>query len=133
MKKSTLILAIGALAFASCKKTDGVKPTLTTADRSITTLKAGADDNQPKHSGKDDGANHNANDDKGAKHNGADDKTITVPAAVLASFAQKIPGVTVREWKLTADGLYKAQFVKSGVNAEAFFKADGTFVRAERI
>jgi hypothetical protein len=75
MKKALLIVALAAIAFASCTK-ENVAPTGTTASGLVS--KDGRnhdinDDNLPKHSGKDDAANHNANDDKLPKHSGKDD------------------------------------------------------------
>lgn len=121
MKKSTLILAVAVLAFASCTKTEGVSPVSSTSE--IGTLaKHGADDN----------VNHDANDDNQAKHNGNDDRNITVPSKVLAAFNKAFPGAAVREWKLTSDGLYKAHFSKNGVAYEASYKSNGTLVKLER-
>src|SRR5258708_28172492 len=113
MKKSTLILALAAITFASCRKTDGISPVTSTPE--VSTLAAkhdGADDNinhdanddnLPKTSGADDNVKHDANDDNQAKHSGNDDKNITVPAKVMASFNKLFPGSTVREWKFTSD------------------------------
>ncbi|MDN3548702.1 hypothetical protein [Mucilaginibacter aquaedulcis] len=123
MKKSTLILAAAALAFASCSKTAGVSPVSPAAEISTTAA---------KHDGADDNVKHDVNDDNQPKHSGNDDKNITVPAKVLAAFNKAFPGVAVREWKLTSDGLYKAHFTKSGVAYEASFKANGTLIKSQR-
>ncbi|WPU91561.1 hypothetical protein SNE25_19790 [Mucilaginibacter sabulilitoris] len=142
MKKSTLILAIAALAFASCRKTDGVAPVSSTPDVNTVASKHGGaddninhdanDDNLPKHSGADDGVKHDANDDNLPKHSGKDDRNITVPTKVTAAFNKLYPGSVIREWKLTSDGLYKAHFTRKGVAYEASFKANGTLVKIER-
>ena len=83
MKKSILILALAALGFTACTKTDAVQPAAQTSAASKLSIGQSArrdavdhdanDDKLPKHSGKDDPANHNAKDDKLPKHSGKDD------------------------------------------------------------
>jgi hypothetical protein len=141
MKKSTLILALVGIAFASCKKTDDVSPITSTPQASTLAAKPDGtddivgynpyDDNLPKQSSSDDNVKR-ANDDNQAKHSGKDDKSIIVPAKVIASFNKLFPGSTVREWKFTSDSLYKVHFTRKGIAYEASFKANGTLVKVQR-
>lgn len=141
MKKSTLILALVGIAFASCKKTDDVSPVTPTSEAStLATTQNGPDDMVgynpnddmlPKQSSADDNVKR-ANDDNQPRHSGKDDKSITVPAKVIASFNKLFPGSTVREWKFTSNSLYKVHFMRKGIAYEASFKANGTLVKVER-
>jgi hypothetical protein len=111
MKKSFLILAVAAMTFASCKKSNQAEIAPDMSLKSSTLLKHGADDGLA---------------------GGVENRIIAVPAKVLAAFAKAFPGTTVREWRLTSKGLYKAHFLRNGIAWEASFKADGTLVKSER-
>lgn len=111
MKKSFLILAVAAMTIASCKKSSEAEIAPDMSLKSSTLLKNGADDGL-----------------SGARQ----DRNIAVPAKVLAAFAKAFPGVTVREWRFTSKGLYKAHFLRNGIAWEASFRADGTLVKSER-
>ena len=59
-----------------------------------------------------------------------DDHVMLTDEAVVQTFLQMYPGVLVTEWELDL-GLYKADFLKDGKPAEAWFKPDGTWVKTE--
>jgi hypothetical protein len=109
MKNSLLILAVTVIAFASCKKQDDVSPS---ENLEVPALQRhGADDGTIKQ---------------------GEDRTISVPEKVKAAFKKYFPGATVREWRLTSKGLYKAHFTRNGADWEASFTAKGTLVKTER-
>lgn len=59
-----------------------------------------------------------------------DDDLTTVPNTVSTAFAQLYSSATVLEWEMEGS-YYKADFLNNGVSAEAWFQADGTWVRTE--
>lgn len=54
----------------------------------------------------------------------------TVAQAAKEAFAQKYPGITVREWEEKM-GYHVAEFSLNNTEAEAWFTADGSWVRTE--
>ncbi len=62
---------------------------------------------------------------------GDDDDVTTAPAAVTAAFSAKYPSVAVSGWEVEGN-TYKAEFTSAkGAEAEAWFAADGTWLRTE--
>lgn len=59
-----------------------------------------------------------------------DDKSVKVPETVKEAFAQKYPTTPAYEWDLER-GFYVADFRNDYRDAEAWFKADGTWVKTE--
>ena len=57
-----------------------------------------------------------------------DDELFYVPNSIEAAFSAKYPNQTVKEWE--KDGrYYKAEFHKNGTEAEAWFNANGQWVK----
>ena len=65
-----------------------------------------------------------------ASCNDDDDNLKYLPQAVTEAFAAKYPSSTVRSWELEM-GYYVADFINEGREAEAWFKADGTWVETD--
>lgn len=60
-----------------------------------------------------------------------DDDTLKhVPETISAGFAQKYPGVSVREWEKKS-GYYVADFYNDNKSAEAWFISNGNWVKTE--
>lgn len=55
-----------------------------------------------------------------------------VPQVVLDAFRQRYPGDNVFEWKLTADGSWKAHIMRGTTKYEATFSASGVFIKFEQ-
>lgn len=78
MKKSLLILALAAVGFTACTKTDAVTPSAKIPALGASARRDAVDhdaknDTLGKHSGKDERPGHDVNDDKLPKHSGKDD------------------------------------------------------------
>lgn len=64
-----------------------------------------------------------------------DNHHVQVPAAVQNSFGQRYPDANAVEWENENYGvgrLLKAEFMENGVEVEAWFNYDGTWVKSER-
>lgn len=59
-----------------------------------------------------------------------DDHSPTIPSAVKEAFAAKYPSVASPKWELKL-GDYEAEFRNGNREVEAWFKADGTWVKTE--
>lgn len=59
-----------------------------------------------------------------------DDDLTSVPESISTAFQQKYPNATPTEWERQGTG-YKADFWNNGGEAEAWFNADGTWIRTE--
>ena len=59
-----------------------------------------------------------------------DDDLTNVPENISTAFQQKYPNITVTEWEKQGTG-YKADFWNNGAEAEAWFAADGSWIRTE--
>ena len=57
------------------------------------------------------------------------DDNLAVNEAVITAFQQKYPNTTAK-WGFE-NNLYKAEFVKNGAEVDAWFQADGTWVKSE--
>lgn len=76
------------------------------------------------------GGSGSGNTGSGTAPGGSGSGNVTVSATLQAAFSAKYPGVTVTEWEMER-GLYKAEFWRDGMEAEAWFQADGTWVKTE--
>ena len=78
-----------------------------------------------------DGTLLNTVNNNGTSHNNDNDlNTNSVPTAVRDAFSGRYPGAQQVEWERNAH-LYEAEFVLNGVEYEAWFQADGTWVRTK--
>lgn len=59
-----------------------------------------------------------------------DDHSPTIPSAVKEAFAAKYPSVASPKWELK-QGDYEAEFRNGNREVDAWFKADGTWVKTE--
>lgn len=78
-----------------------------------------------------DGTLLNTVNNNGTSHNNDNDLNMnSVPTAVRDAFSGRYPGAQQVEWERNAH-LYEAEFVLNGVEYEAWFQADGTWVRTK--
>lgn len=58
--------------------------------------------------------------------------STTVPESVVTSFNQRYPQAENVDWEFDDnDGLYEAEFDQMGKRREAYYRPDGSLVRAE--
>ncbi len=58
------------------------------------------------------------------------DNVVMTDQTLLKVFEQMYPGVPVMEWEVEF-GIYRAEFLKDGKPAEAWFQPDGTWVKTK--
>jgi hypothetical protein len=72
-------------------------------------------------------------DDNGTeKHHSVTCLNAPVPQVILTAFRSTHPNDTVYEWKLRADGTWKAHFMRGTVKWEATYSAAGVLIKEEQ-